>query len=183
MATDSGVIGMYTARRAPRGTPRFSTPFATRCASRCSSPYVILCGSGDDSEPDTIATWRESALKQLSAMFIVAPGSQAGRSGGEAGARGRGGGGPHPLPRRGALTPPNSPRRAREPLGGARGPPPPRIPPGPRQGGGGRGGTHTLATSWALIRLRGRGGRDHGVFRRASSMARSTASRGVFTGT
>src|SRR2546422_7685894 len=98
MATDSGVIGMYRARRAPRGTPRFSTPFATRCASRCSSPYVILCGSGDDSEPDTIATWRESALKQLSAMFIVAPGSQAGRSGGEAGRGGPGGGGPEKGP-------------------------------------------------------------------------------------
>src|SRR2546422_2658061 len=128
MATDCGVIGMYRARRASRGTPRFSTPFATRCASRCSSPYVILCGSGDDSEPDTIATRRESALKQLSAMFIVAPGSQAGRSGGEAGAGVGGGGGPETNPGPAALAPPKSPPGFPDPRWGARGPPPPALP-------------------------------------------------------
>ncbi len=73
--------------RARGGRAIPSIPFATREASRCNSAYVVRRTASSISDAETIATFAGSAGKQLSAMFISAPGSHSGCVTAECGSR------------------------------------------------------------------------------------------------
>src|SRR2546429_6768866 len=77
-ATAAGFMGMYNVTFSPRFKPSSSSPLATRALSRFSPAYVIFPSESDPSSPKRIAVLFAPARRQLSAMFIRAPGSHSG---------------------------------------------------------------------------------------------------------